>query len=176
MLLEDDPTQTQQQLAKALNVSQETISRRLRAMGKINKLGKWVPHDLNERQMENRKVTCEMLLQRHERKSFLYRIVTGDEKWIYFEHPKRKKSWLSPGEAGPSTPRPNRFGKKTIICVFWDQSSIVYYELLKPGKTVIAQRYRQQMINLNHALIERRPEWTRRHGKVIVLHLSLIHI
>ncbi|KAL6256735.1 hypothetical protein P5V15_011667 [Pogonomyrmex californicus] len=74
-------------------------------MGKINKLGKWVPHDLNKRQMENRKVTCEMLLQRHERKSFLYRIVTGDEKWIYFENPKRKKSWLSPGEAGPSTPK-----------------------------------------------------------------------
>ncbi|GFW83191.1 mariner Mos1 transposase [Trichonephila clavipes] len=40
--------------------------------------------------MENRKVTCEMLLQRHEIKSFLYRIVTGDEKWIYFENPKRK--------------------------------------------------------------------------------------
>ena len=50
-LLDDDPTQTQQQLAKTLNVSQETISRRLRAVGNINKLGKWVPHDLNERQM-----------------------------------------------------------------------------------------------------------------------------
>lgn len=32
-LLDDDPTQTQQQLAIALNVSQETISRRLRSMG-----------------------------------------------------------------------------------------------------------------------------------------------
>lgn len=74
-LLDDDPTQTQRQLAEALHVSQETISRRLRAMGKINKLGKWVPHNLNERQMENRKVTCEMLLQHHERKLFLYRIV-----------------------------------------------------------------------------------------------------
>ena len=50
-LLDDDPTQTQQQLAKALNVSQETISRRLRAVGKIYKLGKWFPHDLNECQM-----------------------------------------------------------------------------------------------------------------------------
>ncbi|KAL6255560.1 hypothetical protein P5V15_013904 [Pogonomyrmex californicus] len=39
-LLDDDPTQTQRQLAEALHVSQETISRRLRAMGKINKLGK----------------------------------------------------------------------------------------------------------------------------------------
>ncbi|GFX21828.1 mariner Mos1 transposase [Trichonephila clavipes] len=69
--LDGDSTQTQQPLAKALNVSQEAISRRLQATGKINKLCKWVPHDLNERQMENHKVTCEMLLQRHERKSFL---------------------------------------------------------------------------------------------------------
>lgn len=38
-LLDDDPTQTQRQLAEALQVSQETISRRLRVMGKIHKLG-----------------------------------------------------------------------------------------------------------------------------------------
>jgi len=46
----------------------------------------------------------------------------------------------------------------------------MYYEPLKPDEAVNAQRYRQQMINLNHALIEIRPEWARRHGKVIVLH------
>ena len=42
--------------------------------------------------------------------------------------------------------------------------------LLKPGETVDADRYRQQMINLNHALIEKRPEWARRHGRVILIH------
>ena len=26
------------------------------------------------------------------------------------------------------------------------------------------------MINLNHTLIKKRPEWTKRHGKVILLH------
>lgn len=31
-------------------------------------------------------------------------------------------------------------------------------------------RYRQQLINLNHALIEKRPQWARRHGRVILLH------
>jgi predicted XRE-type DNA-binding protein len=67
--LDDDSTLTQWQLAEALHVSQEAISRLLRAMGKINKLSKWVPHNLNEHQMENRKVTCEMLLKRHETKS-----------------------------------------------------------------------------------------------------------
>ena len=49
--LADDSTQTQQQLGEALNVSKETISRHLRAMGKINKIGKWVPHNFNDRQI-----------------------------------------------------------------------------------------------------------------------------
>jgi Transposase. len=47
--LDDDPTQTQEQLTEALNVSQETISRCLRAMGKINRICKWVPHNFNDR-------------------------------------------------------------------------------------------------------------------------------
>ncbi|GFX14721.1 mariner Mos1 transposase [Trichonephila clavipes] len=40
VIVDDDPTQSQRQLAKALNMSQERINRRLRAMGKINKLAK----------------------------------------------------------------------------------------------------------------------------------------
>ena len=51
-----------------------------------------------------------------------------------------------------------------------DQKGAVYHELLKPGETVNTNRYRQQMINLNQALIEKRPEWARRHGKIILLH------
>ena len=46
----------------------------------------------------------------------------------------------------------------------------VYYELLKPGETVNTIRYCQQMINLNDALIKKRPEWARRHSKVILQH------
>ena len=117
-LLDEDDTQTQQELADQLNVTQKAISIRLKAMGKIQKVGKWVPHELNERQQENRKTSCEMLLDRYKRKSFLHRIVTGDEKWIYFENPKRRKSWVNPGEPSTSTARPNRFGKKTMLCVW----------------------------------------------------------
>lgn len=169
-LLDEDDTQTQQQLAETLQVAQHTISDRLRAMGKIRKEGKWIPHQLNERQMENRKVVSELLLQRYEKKSFLHRVVTGDEKWVYFENPKRKKSWLSPGQPSTSTAKPNRFGMKTMLCIWWDQKGVLYYELLKSGETVNIARYRQQIINLNHALIEKRPEWARRHGKVILQH------
>lgn len=169
-LLDEDNTQTQQMMAEQLNVTRQAISDRLRAMGKIQKVGKWVPHELNERQMEKRKTVCEMLLLRHERKGFLHRVVTGDEKWIYFQNPKRKKSWVTPGQPSTSSARPDRFGKKTMLCVWWDQKGVVYYELLKPGETVNTDRYRQQMINLSHALIEKRPEWAHRHAKVILQH------
>jgi [histone H3]-lysine36 N-dimethyltransferase SETMAR len=169
-LLDEDATQTQQQLADRLNVAQETISRRLKAMGKIQKMGKWVPHELNERQQENRRTTCEMLLARYKRKSFLHRIVTGDEKWIYFENPKRSKSWVSPGEPSTSSAKPNRYGRKAMLCVWWDQKGIIYYELLKPGETVNTERYQQQMIKLNQVLRQKRPEYQKRQHKVILLH------
>ena len=52
---------------------------------KVQKIGKWVPHELNDRQTERRQNTCQILLARQKRKSFLHRIVTGDEKWIYLE-------------------------------------------------------------------------------------------
>ena len=170
VLLDEDSSQTQSQLAEQLGVTQQIVSVRLKAMGKILKEGKWLPHKLDERQMENRKTISEFLLQRNERKSFLHRIVTGDEKWIYFENPKRKKSYVNPGQPAKSSAKPNRFGKKRMLCVWWDQKGVVYYELLKPGETVNTDRYKQQIIDLNLALIKNRPEWANRHDSVIFLH------
>lgn len=45
VLLDEDDTKTQDQLAEALNTSRQFISKRLHAMGKIQKDGKWVPHE-----------------------------------------------------------------------------------------------------------------------------------
>ncbi|GFW53182.1 mariner Mos1 transposase [Trichonephila clavipes] len=77
-LLDEDDGQTQEHLAEQLNVDQSTISRRLKAMGKIINVVRSVPHVLTDRQQENRKIVCEMLLARYKRKSYLHRIVTGD--------------------------------------------------------------------------------------------------
>ena len=51
-----------------------------------------------------------------------------------------------------------------------DQKGVIYYELLKPGGTVNTERYRQQMIDLNQALREKRLEYQKRQHKVILLH------
>lgn len=46
----------------------------------------------------------------------------------------------------------------------------IYYELLKPSETITGDRYRLQLIRLNRALKEKRPEWDNRHNKLILLH------
>jgi len=68
---------------------------------------------------------------------------------------KRKKSWVDPAQPSTSSLRPNRFGRKTMLRVWWDQEG-VYYELLKPGETVNAHRYHQQLIKLHRALREKK--------------------
>jgi len=98
------------------------------------------------------------------------RIETGDEKWIYFQNPKRKKSWIDPAQPSIASLRPNRFGRKTMLCVWWDQEGVIYYELLKPGETVNAHHYHQQLIKLYRALREKRPHYRKRHNKLIFLH------
>jgi len=35
-----------------------------------------------------------------------------------------------------------------MLCIWWDQEGVIYYELLKPGETVNALRYHQQLIKL----------------------------
>ncbi|UYV73800.1 hypothetical protein LAZ67_11000943 [Cordylochernes scorpioides] len=107
---------------------------------------------------------------RHEKKSFLHRIVTSDEKWIHFSNPTRQRSWGLPGQFPKQTPRPNRFGKKAMLCIWWDQTGVVYFELLKPGKMVNTSCYEQQMHSLREALNEKRPEWREKHNNLILQH------
>lgn len=129
-----------------------------------------MPYELKLRDVERRFFTCEQLLQRHKRKGFLHRIVTGDEKWIRYDNPKRRKSWGLPGHASSSTAKPNINGAKLMLCIWWDQLGVVYYELLKPNERITGEVYRRQSMRLSRALREKRPQYSDRHNKVILQH------
>lgn len=166
-LLDEDSCQTLNELATSLNVDISTISRRLKTLGFVHKVGHWVPHELRERDVERRFCMSEMLLARNRKKAFLHRMITGDEKWIHYDNPKRKSAYVRRGQAGPSTPKLNIHAAKVMLCIWWDQSGVIHYELLKPGQTVTGDLYRQQLIRLNAAIQKNRPHYATRHEAII---------
>ena len=101
---------------------------------------------------------------------FLHRIMTGDEKWVHYDNPRRRKSWGMLEHTSTSTARLNIDGAKVMLCIWWDQLGVVYYQLLKPSETITGDRYRTQLIHLSRALKEKRPQYQARHNKVILQH------
>lgn len=91
-LLKEDPQQSSTELALELSVFYTTVLNRLKALGKVQKVGRWVPHQLSEVNISQRLSICTSLLLRHKKKSFLWKIVTGDEKWLYYDNPFNKKN------------------------------------------------------------------------------------
>lgn len=169
-LLEEDSGRTQERLAQIIGVDRSTISRRLAAIGFRAVAGKWVPHQLAEVNKNHRLNTCISLLARQKRKSFLYQLVTGDESWVYYDNTRQKKYYLKPGQPAPHNPKPKFHGKKVLLCIWWDQKGILYYELLPEGEAVNASLYSTQLQRLQSAIEQKRPISGKGKRKIILLH------
>jgi len=78
--VEENPCQTIAELSYTLNQPWSTIQEHLRQIGKVNRAGVWVPHNLSEVNKANRFSTCKLLLQRHKTEPFFDCLITGDEK------------------------------------------------------------------------------------------------
>ncbi|KAF2354444.1 hypothetical protein FHG87_014802 [Trinorchestia longiramus] len=64
------------EMSQTLGVSIATVSRHLKIIGKVKKLDKWVPYELNENQKLRHFEVCSMLSLCNTTDSFLDRIVT----------------------------------------------------------------------------------------------------
>ena len=100
----------------------------------------------------------------------MWKIVTGDEKWVYYDNPSNKKQWLSPSQSASASPKPDIHRKKVMLSVWWDMKGIIYYELLEPKQTINDVRYSQQLRRLNEKILEKRSGPGHGNRKVILLH------
>ena len=64
--------------------------------------------------------------------------------------------------------------------MWWDLKGVIYYKLLKPGKTIVGERHWTQLISLNAVVKKIRPECAKRHNRIILqqdkarLHISKV--
>jgi histone-lysine N-methyltransferase SETMAR len=165
-LIEDNPRLTTRDLSAMLGCNQSTIDRHLHQMGKVNKLGTWVPHQLSPDNMQQRITICNFLLSKRDRYRFLQQIVTGDEKWVLYVNHTRKRQWLNPEDMPEPEPKNDLHPKKVMLSIWWDFQGVIYYELLPPNTTVDSKLYCTQLENLKVALQAKRPE----RRKVRLLH------
>ncbi|XP_076166383.1 lymphocyte-specific helicase isoform X3 [Ptiloglossa arizonensis] len=165
--VEANPCQTIEELSNSLNQPWSTIQEHLQQIGKVSRAGVWVPHNLSEENKANRSTTCNLLLQRHNTEAFFDCLITGDEKWVLYDNPKRKRQWLSPNESPQSTAKPGLHPKKALLCVWWSIRGVVHFEVLKPGQTVNADLYCEQLDRVNKSLIEKWPAIVNRKGVIL---------
>lgn len=168
-VIESDPRKTTRQVSSELGVDQSTVVRHLELIGKVKKLDKWVPHELNEKQINQRFEVCSSLLVRHKNEPFLDRIVTCDEKWIVYDNRRRSAQWLDIDEPPKHFPKRNLHQKKVMVSVWWSAAGLIHYNFFKEGETIDSERYCNELEEMFNKLKIQHPALVNRKG-LILLH------
>ena len=105
-LVHEDRRRTIKETAATVNVSYGTVQTILSCdLNMYHVAAKFVPRLLTPEQKEHRVAICEELRQRAlDDPSFMSRVITGDESWVYGYDPETKQQssqWKSPGSPRP---------------------------------------------------------------------------
>ena len=144
-LVEKSRSLTVQEISNVLKIPKTTIHRCLKKMGMVSNLNVWVLHELTECNRLERTTACMTLLARNKYEPFLKRLVTGDEKWILYENPERKRSWSQRNQPPQRCAKSGLHPRKVLLCVWWDYKGILYFELLSSGDTINSDKYCTQL-------------------------------
>ncbi|XP_045445735.1 histone-lysine N-methyltransferase SETMAR-like [Melitaea cinxia] len=153
-IVEADDSQTTAELAAAFEVSTKTILVNLLQIGKVKKLDKCVPHELNERKREIRVETCLALLNtRRHIESYCYLW----QKWILIDNRKRSASRLDPGSVPKQCPKRKVTLKKVMVTIWCSSAGVIYHSFLPNGISIIADVYCEELTTIMGKLARLQP-------------------
>ncbi|GFW99481.1 histone-lysine N-methyltransferase SETMAR [Trichonephila clavipes] len=114
--MEANLCQTVEELSNALNQPRSSIQEHLQQIGKTK-----------------------------QSRTIVDRLITTDEKWVLYDNPKRKRPGLCLNEPPRRTAKPGLHPKTALLCIWWGIRGIVHFKVLKPGETVNANLYCEQL-------------------------------
>lgn len=160
--VEKNPRTSTRKLSAQLGPSKSTICRHLHLHGKVNRRCREIPHELSAENALRRVDICKELLKNPFDSRFTKRIVTSDEKWIYFTNPDTSNQWLDIGQTAFPVVKHQRFERKVMLCVWWNYEGVIHFELIPNGKSIDSKLYSSQLHRMYEKLKEKYPSLVNR--------------
>nr|CDS31987.1 transposase [Hymenolepis microstoma] len=138
----------------------------------IEKEGYWVNYELKQRDVGRRRLfACEQLLERQRGKGFLHCIVTGNEKWVYYNSRKCAQkimgivrwSYCYVNTSAAEYPWLKSHALRLVGGPAWRSG---YCELLKPSELNTGERYRRLLMRRSRTLKGKWTQYNERHDMV----------
>ena len=171
-VLNEFPFSSVRSISHELHVPSTTIYEYLTRILKLKyKISRWLPHELNDIQMQNRVIQSNELFNILEKsKHTAYRnIITGDESlFLYQYHPKGK--WCVESEERPEFADDQTCHQKIMVTIIWGVWGFYIVDCLISGISFNSSYFMEHILN---QLIEKKNEiWPNSTGKKIWLHLD----
>ncbi|XP_050934319.1 zinc finger protein 280D [Lates calcarifer] len=153
---------TIKEIADTVNVSFGTVHTILTSNLNMHRIAaKLMPRVLTPEQKQHRVEVCEDLYQQAQNDpTFMLRIITGGESWIYRYDPESKQQSLQrTGQQSPGMKKVYQVRRvtKSLLIVFFDIRGVVHHEFIPQGETVNAEFYCTVLKRLREDIQRKRP-------------------
>ncbi|CAF1555029.1 unnamed protein product [Rotaria sp. Silwood1] len=152
-LIIEDRRITIQQIADILSISTGTVHGIIHDHLHMTKVSsRWVPHLLTPDQRHERVQACQELLTRYSTAGddFLFRIIIGDESFLYYyqlDSKKSSKQWKRADSPPPTKGKQEKSVNKVLYSSFWDYKGIILKIPVPAGVTITKEYYANILSN-----------------------------
>jgi predicted Rdx family selenoprotein len=142
-VLEYFPSASTRFIADFLGVDKMTIQNRLCEELQMKQVSfRWIPHELNPYQKENRKIGSVTILEalKLHSKSGYRNLITGDESWFFYDN-QSDRIWIDKDAEPPTKENITIGSKKLMLTVFFSGERIISRTYLSPGVSMNPERF-----------------------------------